>query len=144
MRNLLYAAIAGAALVLMMHGSATAQDPRGVAPNVFREVLNNPRVRILEANFRPGARVAAHSHPEHVVYMLTDGTLIIRQAGKTPYDMAFTAGQALMLPAQTRAVENEGDKAVRALIVELKGGAAAMRVAGAGKHAGRKARKRRR
>jgi quercetin dioxygenase-like cupin family protein len=143
MRNLLHAAVAIGALVLT-GGAAGAQDPRGVAPNVFREVLNNPRVRILEANFRPGAKVAAHSHPEHVVYMLTDGTLIVRQAGKTPYDMAFTAGQALMLPAQTRAVENEGDKAVRALIVELKGPAASTRVAAAGKRAGRKVRKRRR
>jgi hypothetical protein len=49
-----------------------------------------------------------------------------------------------MLPAQTRAVENEGDKAVRALIVELKGRAASTRVAAAGKRAGRKVRKRRR
>lgn len=143
MRNLFFAALAAAGVVVLAP-MARAQDPRAVAPNVFREVLNNPRVRVLEANFRPGAKVPAHALPEHVLYMLSDGTLIIRQAGKTPYDMAFTAGQALMLPAQTRAVENEGDKAVRALIVEFKQAAATARVAAAKRGSTRRARKRRR
>lgn len=110
------------ALVLAMSGLATAnaQDPLKVAPETYKKLTENNQIRVLEAQFKPGAKTAMHSHPERLFYLLTPGTLVIDREGKTPYEMNFKAGEALVLPAQTLATENNGDKTVRALIVELK------------------------
>jgi quercetin dioxygenase-like cupin family protein len=97
-----------------------AQDALSAAPNIFRKVMENDRIRVLEANFKPGDKTGLHSHPDHMLYMLSEGTLVIKPPGRTPYEMTHKAGEAIFLAAQTRAVENDGDKAVRALIVELK------------------------
>ena len=52
--------------------------------------------------------------------MLTDGALVFKPGGRTPYEMTFKAGEAFSLPAQSRALENDSDKDVRVLVVELK------------------------
>ncbi len=97
-----------------------AQDVLQIAPEAYKKIADSNRARVLEVSFKPGAKIAAHSHPEHLLYFLTDATLVMKRDGRTPYEMSFTAGQALMLPAQSGAIENVGDKAVRALIVEFK------------------------
>jgi len=131
-------------LWLVTTAAASAQDAL-TAPNIYRKVLENARVRVLEANFKPGAKSGTHSHPEHLLYMMSDGTLVFKQAGKTPYEMTFTAGEALFLPAQTGALENDGDKTVRALVVEFKQPTAVTaRVTRGGKRVSRSGRKRRR
>lgn len=116
-----HAAKLGLAAALFFAVPAAAQDAVSVAPTVFKKVLENERIRVLEATYRPGTKVPAHSHPEHLFYMLSGGTLVMRPAGRTAYEMPFKAGEALYLPAQTRATENDGNATVRALIVELKG-----------------------
>jgi beta-alanine degradation protein BauB len=113
-----------AAIIACWSSAAAAQDVLSVGQGIYRQVLDNPRVRVLQATFKPGAKVGAHSHPDHILYMLTEGTLIIRPPGKTAYDMNFTPGQALFLPAQTRAAENGGEKTVQTLVVELKSASA--------------------
>lgn len=106
--------------IVLISRPAHAQDALTAGPGVYKKVMENARVRVLEATFKPGAKVGLHSHPEHIFYMLTDGTLVIKPPGRTAYEMTFVAGEASYLPATTRALENDGDKAVRALIVELK------------------------
>jgi quercetin dioxygenase-like cupin family protein len=124
---------------------AAAQDALTVAPKVFRKVTENSRMRVLEATFRPGEKVGAHTLSDHLLYMLTDGTLVLKPAGRTAYEMNFKPGEALFLPAQTRAAENGGNKTVRALIVELKSAPAAQsRAKARGKRTGRKRSGRRR
>jgi hypothetical protein len=59
-----------------------------------------------------------------MIYMQTDGSITMKLPGKTPYQMILNAGEALFLTAQTRAEENDGDKEVRFLVVELKQSAA--------------------
>jgi quercetin dioxygenase-like cupin family protein len=107
-------------MLLAAASAAQAQDALTVGPEIFKKVTENNRVRVLEARFRPGAKMAMHKHPDHLFYMLTDGTLIIKPEGRKAYEMTLTAGEALFLPAQTRASENETDRTIRALIVEFK------------------------
>jgi beta-alanine degradation protein BauB len=101
-------------------GAGQAQDVLTVAPNVFKLVMENNRIRVIEATFRPGEKVAEHSHPDHMIYMLSPGTLVIKPPGRTAYEMTFNSGEAVYLAAQTRAAENDGERTVRVLIVELK------------------------
>jgi beta-alanine degradation protein BauB len=109
-----------AAVTASMAGEASAQDALSMTPGVYKKVLENERIRVLEGTFRKGAKVDVHSHPEHLLYVLTDGALVFKPGGRTPYEMTFKAGEAFSLPAQSRALENDSDKDVRVLVVELK------------------------
>jgi quercetin dioxygenase-like cupin family protein len=109
-----------AALLAVTACPATAQDAVTVGPTIYKKVLENDRMRVLEGNFKRGAKLGVHSHPDHLLYVLTDGALVFKPGGRTPYEMTFKAGEAFSLPAQTRALENDSDKDIRVLVVELK------------------------
>ena len=51
-------------------GYARAQDPIKVGPNIYKKLLENDRIRMLEVTFAPGDSIAFHSHPDHAVYFL--------------------------------------------------------------------------
>ena len=95
-------------------------------------MLDNDRVRVLQATFKPGDKVGMRNYPSHLMYPLTDGTLVFVPAGRTGYEVNFKTGEALWFPPLARATENDGDKEVRVLVVELKDGGAA-RAGGAAK-----------
>jgi hypothetical protein len=59
------------------------------------------------------------------LYALTDGALVFTPPGRTAYELTFKAGEALWIPSQETATANEGDKEVRALVVEIRGRPAA-------------------
>lgn len=124
--------------------AAQAQDALTIAPTVFKQVMDNNRIRVLEATFKPGEQVSLHSHPDHMIYMLTPGTLVIKPPGRTPYEMTSKIGEAIYLAAQARALENAGDKIVRVLIVELKAASPASARRGKGQRTPRGKRQRRR
>ena len=113
-----------AAILLILSGLVIAQDG-GTASQVYKVVLDNDRVRVMRASFKPGDKVGMRKYPSHLVYPLTDGTLIFVPAGRTGYEVNFKTGEALWFPPLARATENDGDKEVRVLVVELKDGGAA-------------------
>lgn len=128
-----------AVLLSVSHGAAAQTKNTGT--DVLRPVLENNQVRVYEAIFKPGAKLPARAYPNHMIYMLTDGTLVFEQAGHTGYEMTVKVGEGQWFPAQTRAMENDSDKEVRILIVEVKEAAVAAKKAG--KTRGKARRKRR-
>jgi quercetin dioxygenase-like cupin family protein len=122
---------AAAALALTV-GFADAQEARDSA----KTLLQNERVRVMEVNFKPGAKTSEVSQPNRFLYALTDGSLVFVPPGKTPYELSFKAGEAIWLPSQQMSTENDSGKEVKALVVEFKDGgsrSAAAAAAGAGK-----------
>jgi hypothetical protein len=111
------------AALLAATGLVVAQDGN----RVYKQLLDNNRVRVFDATFRPGDKVGMRSYPNHLIYAVSDGTLIFVPQGRTGYEVNFKAGEVLWFPALARATENDSDKEVRVLLVELKdgGGAAA-------------------
>jgi len=59
--SLLVAALAALAAPLR------AQDPVRVGPDIYKCTFENERVRVCEVTFKPGAKIATHSHPNHLV-----------------------------------------------------------------------------
>jgi quercetin dioxygenase-like cupin family protein len=100
----------------------TAGDPAVVAKDVYKLLLENPRVRVFDVRFEPGQRAEMHSHPDHVVYVLDDANLRLTGPDGKSQDVAIKAGQTLFLPAGPHAAENIGTKAAHNLVVELKSG----------------------
>lgn len=111
--------VAAVAIVLAQSG-ARAQDPLPVYPRNYHVILENDKVRVLDFMLRKGDREMAHSHPAHVVYVVSgfrirftfpDGRAVVRQT---------RAGDVLYSDAVTHSSENIGDGDAHGILVELK------------------------
>ena len=99
-----------------------AQDPLEVAPDLYKFDFENDRVRVMEVHFKPGDKIAPHSHPDHFVYVLEPGKIKISHPNETaPQEVELTKGQVVWVDAETHWAENIGTTDVRLLVVELKG-----------------------
>jgi hypothetical protein len=121
----------GFAALLMATSFAAAQgvsaadaDPEKpvTPPDSYRVVMENDRVRIIEVHIKARSKVNVDSPlgRERFLYMLSDGALILQPPGKAPYEFALQAGETAVFPAVSPTVANDTDKAVRALMVEVK------------------------
>jgi quercetin dioxygenase-like cupin family protein len=90
-----------------------------VAKNVYKFVMENDRVRVLEVIFKPGDKAIMHSHPDHVVHVLKGGKAKMTSSGKTDL-LELKTGQTIFLKAQSHEVENTGKTDLDLLVVELK------------------------
>ncbi len=50
----------------------TREDLAAVAPNNYKVLLENDRVRVVELTLHPGDSIPMHDHPDTVAYPLTD------------------------------------------------------------------------
>lgn len=108
-------------LALAAVPQASAQDPAVVAPDIYKCTFENEHTRLCEITFAPGAKIAPHSHPAHLVYVLQPGKLRITDDGTgEPSDVDFAVGQSVWIPPVTHHAENIGGTAVKAIIVEFK------------------------
>ncbi len=100
---------------------ARAQDPLEVAPGLYKLDFENDKVRVMEAHFKPGDKIAEHSHPDHFVYVLEPGKLKINHPNEVePQEVELTKGQVVWINAETHWAENTGTTDVRLVVVELK------------------------
>ena len=51
-----------------------AEDAATVAPHAYKVLFENEQVRLLEVSMEPGSRTEMHSHPDNLVYILSDGS----------------------------------------------------------------------
>ena len=108
-----------AATVFLLGSKAGAQEPTKVAPDIYKVKLNEKGVRVLEVSFEPGQKIGTHSHPDHVVYALTAGTISITEEGKETKTMDVKPGDTMYLPAQTHHAQNMGKNQLKLVVVEL-------------------------
>jgi len=94
-------------------------DPKDVASNVYNPLMENERVRIFKAIFKPGDIAQMHHHPDHVVYVLKGGNLKLISEGKTD-NLNLENDKALFLSEQVHEAQNVGQSTVELLVVELK------------------------
>jgi len=98
-------------------------DPIEASSDVYKVVLDSPRMRILEGTWKPGQRDKPHGHPPLVLYALTDLKALGHGESGDPVKVEVRAGQAFFQNAvKSHTFENVGKKKAKALIVELKQG----------------------
>lgn len=108
-------------LFVMLSAIVYAQDAAKLAPTVSQKViLDNEKVRVIAVEFEPGATTDWHSHPNHVVYALTDGKMEITVKGKPANVVDLKAGTAMYLPSVTHMAKNIGTATVKMVVTELK------------------------
>ena len=96
-----------------------SRDPLKVAGNVYKFIMENDRVRVLEVQFKPGDKAMMHQHPDHVVYTIKGGKANMKSGGKTGI-LELKTGQTIFLEAQSHEVENKGKTPIDLLVIELK------------------------
>jgi len=96
------------------------QDPLVVNSNTIKLKLENPRVRVLEATLKPGAKEKMHSHPAYVIYVIAGGKARSHAADGTVTDAEFRTGDVIYREPLTHWAENIGNTTSRLELVELK------------------------
>ncbi len=111
-----------AALVLVFAaGTALAQDPVKVAPNNFKVLLENDRVRVLKFRSKPGEKIGMHSHSDYFVYNFAAGKTRFTSADGKTTERETKAGDVTWRDAETHASEYIGTGEAHVLLAELKG-----------------------
>ncbi len=113
-------AAAALSLIAAFPLSAVAQEPAIVGPTVYRQTLDNERVRVFEVTFKKGAEIAMHSHPDHAVYVVRGGSLEITLADGTKNVIDAKPGETFFLPAQAHSAKNVGKGTIQVTVTELK------------------------
>jgi quercetin dioxygenase-like cupin family protein len=100
--------------------SVSAQAPLKVAPNAFKEKLDNAQVNVLEYMSKPGDKEAMHSHPDILIYVIEGGKLKSTTPDGKSQVVEYKTGDVVWRPALTHSIENVGTTEVKALLVEVK------------------------
>lgn len=96
------------------------EDPIKVAPNLYKVLFENERVRVMQVTFKPGEKIGKHSHPDHYVYVAEGGTLTISKPDGSSSDAMVKPGDVLWISAETHWAQNTGKTNVRLIVNELK------------------------
>jgi beta-alanine degradation protein BauB len=99
------------------------RDPTTTNPELYRVVMENERVRVLEYRDRPGDRTLPHAHPDSVMITLSAFRRRL-VSGEREAEVELDAGVVRWLDAQEHFGENIGDTESHVMFVELKGGEA--------------------
>ncbi len=95
-------------------------DAVSVAPHLYKVLLENDKVRVLETRYGPGVKSEMHSHPDLVAIALTPAKAILTLADGQAHDVEFQQGEPLFIEAQEHTVENMGTSEFVVILVELK------------------------
>lgn len=96
-----------------------SDDPVISNPDLYRVVMENDRVRVLEYSDRPGDRTTPHRHPDSVMHTLSSFRRRLRTGGRE-VEVEIAAGTTSWLAAQAHSGENIGDTETHVIFVELK------------------------
>ena len=96
-----------------------SNDPAVTNPDLYRVVVENDRVRVLEYRDVPGARTTPHQHPDSVMVTLSSFRRLLGGGDRTA-EVELDVGAVRWLPAQEPWGENVGDRPTHAIFVELK------------------------
>jgi pimeloyl-ACP methyl ester carboxylesterase len=100
--------------------SGLPQDPVKVAPTNYKVLLENDRVRVLEALLKPGDKTPMHSHPARVVYTLSDHSAVFRFPDGRVTHSTSKAGDTVWRDPVVYSEENNGKTDSHAILIEFK------------------------
>jgi mannose-6-phosphate isomerase-like protein (cupin superfamily) len=97
-----------------------AGDAAQVAPEAYKVLFENDRVRLLEARLQPGDTTVMHHHRENLVYNLADGEVVFTDESGATMKAQLVAGETMWSPAVDHSTHNTGNTEVRSLLFEVK------------------------
>ena len=98
--------------------AAEAANPSLPAP--YKQAGDNAHARVFEVNLAPGGSVPMHTHGEHVIVALTDGTAEVTDATGQKQSEKFQKDTAIAGGPTTHSAVNTGKMPLHLIVVELK------------------------
>jgi quercetin dioxygenase-like cupin family protein len=99
----------------------TYPSPQEGAPNVYKQIFDNDRVRVSEIKFNPGEKAVMHTHAyPHAVYIIEGGELTLTHPDGTSAVVEAKASDVLWMGAETHEAVNTGTTVVRGTVTEIK------------------------
>jgi quercetin dioxygenase-like cupin family protein len=121
MSKYLKAAFILAIMAAVVSPLAVAQDPVKVAPTVYKPILDNERVRVLDVTVKPGETIPFHAHPDYSVYIVAGGMArFFSSAADTGVAVEMKSGVATWHDAEVHSAKNVGTTTIRVVVTELK------------------------
>jgi quercetin dioxygenase-like cupin family protein len=96
-------------------------DPAKVASHVYKKLMENQFVRVLDVRFRPGDHTETHWHPNHIAYVLEGGSLDFTPHNGKTQKIPMKSGEVIWMDSGHHEASNEGKADIHALVIELKG-----------------------
>ena len=109
-----------ASSALLCSAATPYKDALKIAPEVYKVVFENERVRVLSFVTEPGQKWPLHSHPDSVAVSLSDYSVRNVIPGKAPTERHSKLGDVRWIDATDHIGENSGPTQMRGLIIELK------------------------
>jgi len=101
-------------------GAVLAEDPPKADSDNYKVLLENDRVRVLEFRDQPGDKEDMHSHPDYVVYVVSDFKRKFTGPDGKTNEAEGKAGQVLWRDAEFHSGENIGTTGTHVILIELK------------------------
>ncbi len=95
-------------------------DAVSAAPDRYRVVEENDRVRILEFHGNPGDATTMHSHPAVVAVAITGAEVRFTLPNGQSVELTLAPGQAMYQDADDHATEVLGSSEAHVVLIELK------------------------
>ena len=112
--------IAGGLVSLAAVCVAGGEDPVRVAPNSYRILFENDRVRVLDVHVKVGETIPMHAHPAHLIYAFSDAKVNFGLPGGRIIRTDLKSGQTIFNEGVTHSSQNAGDAEAHLLTIELK------------------------
>ena len=97
-----------------------AQDVVQVAPQQYKVLLENERVRVIEYQSKSGEKAGMHAHPAQVFYSFSPAKFKFTSPDGNTAEVEVKAGQVMWLDPVTHTTENAGTTNAHGLVIELK------------------------
>jgi len=118
--NLVMGLLVVAMMSVVVMKTVMAQDAVKVAPESYKVLLENDRVRVLEFRNKPGKKSAMHTHPAYIVYTLTAGKIKVTLPDGKTIDRESSANEVFFNEGEAHTIEALGSTESHGLLIELK------------------------
>ena len=96
------------------------EDAVKAAPHIYKVILENDRVRVLDTRMKPGDKTEIQSHPAVVAYPTTSGKYKFTSPDGQSMEIEVEEGQPMYMDAVSHSTENVGTTEGHVLLIELK------------------------
>lgn len=104
---------------IAVEDSVTSVDPLKIAPQNYRLLMENGRVRVYDVTIKPGEKIALHTIGPSVIYVFNDGRLKHTYPDGKVRETDAVSGTVVWDDAETHETENVGETDIHSLKIEL-------------------------
>ncbi|HEV2832172.1 MAG TPA: cupin domain-containing protein [Hanamia sp.] len=96
-----------------------AMEPLTVGAKFIKKIADTLNMKMYEFTLKPGDSAAIHAHPDHTVYVLQGGKLLISINGAAPQEMELKTGTGFVSGSITDAGKNIGTTTIKLLVTDI-------------------------